>query len=381
MARSAVSGDARLDALAGGVKRLSPNVRVLARFATTADCQLATVGFTARVDFDGLLTGTTFAAPYGQSPFAFRRGNTFEESLRRDGHAPLLGLLRRKLGFDITDARVASMREADWGRASLARRARATTERVRQIVHRTPDAPNLLDGAVLTRSVAGVRSYFEADALAARFDEPIRAGEIKSFPTIDGQADPEKVGAAMAQVAIYILLLEELVDQVGGDADALVSQEALLITPRDTGLQPTMCAKRVHWEVRRARRILDAAPDAAELADSLPDGLPTFSAVADTTADPDARLEAAERLADAVGTAYKPACLAACGMARFCRHRAHDVGDPAVVGGQLVRLVPGVGSVDRVAELADGAQASDAEAPVAAQLTRARRLLDRYGVS
>jgi hypothetical protein len=72
----------------------------------------------------------------------------------------------------------------------------------------------------------------------------------------DGQADPHNVGAAVGQVAIYILLLQELVARVGGKPQ-LVSTDALLITPRNTGLQPTLIEKSVSREIDRARRILD----------------------------------------------------------------------------------------------------------------------------
>lgn len=368
----------RIEALAGGAKKRSADVRALARFAANSGCRLATLGFVARVDFDQLLVGTRLEAPYGQSPFAFRRGLRFEERLRADGHRPMLELLRDHLGYGVEGARVVNLREGfpkSW--AGMAARAARTEALVREIVAGRAEAPNLLDGAVLGREVGGLKAWFEADAVAARFDGPIHAGEVKSFPTVDGQADPEKVGAAVAQVSIYILLLRELIARAGGDP-AQVSSEAMLITPRNTGLRPTMTLKDVGREIDRARRILDGVPRAEEILDGLPAEVPGFGAIASRAEGPAARIAAAERLAEAVGTRYQPSCLSSCGLARMCRERAHRAGDPARVGAQLVRLLPRVGSIDRAGELARGARPYVDEQPVALELVRAERLLARY---
>ncbi|WP_437656845.1 hypothetical protein [Sorangium sp. So ce1182] len=369
----------RLASLAGDAPRRRANVRELARYAATSSCNLAVAGFAARVDFDRLLQGTSLAAPFGQSPFAFRRGNRFEELLRRDGHEPLLALLKENLGYDTAGAKVANLREGQpRNKAGLEGRAKTTAELMKKIIAGSKAAPNLIDGAVFQREVGGVLAHFEADAVAARFGQPVHVGEIKSFPTVDGQADPDKVGAAVAQVSIYILLLRELVERVGGKPE-IVSTEALLITAKNTGLQPTMCVKPVGREVDRAARILDQAPTVDEVAASIPASTPAFAAVA--TGDEAARLDALAKIADVVGTAYQPACLASCGLSRFCRERAHDDGAPCRMGGQLVRLLPGIASLDRAGELGRGAPAAVEEAAVADQLVRAARLRERLGLA
>jgi hypothetical protein len=300
----------------------------------------------------------------------------FEQLLRQDGHRPLLEEFERELGYDVRSARVVNIRNQELYGKTLRARAEATERFVRAIVEGAPDAANLLDGAVLTRSIGGATAYFEADAIAARFDDPIHVGEIKSFPTVDGQADPDKVGAAVAQAAIYILLTRSLVDRVGGDAD-MVSDSALLITPRNTGLQPTMTIKAVGREIERATRILDRVPNIGEIVASVPTGLPTFAAVASKEAPESRRVEAALAIAEGAGTNYQPSCLSSCGMARLCRERAHFCGSPARFGRAFTRLLPGVESLDRVTALARGAPANEHEAPVAEQLIRAERLLAR----
>jgi hypothetical protein len=368
----------RLARLASKAPRRPADVRMLARFAANGDCRLATLGFAARVDFDRLLRGTRFEAPFGQSPFAFRRGTRFEGRLHENGYAPLLDLFRTHLGYGAADAGVVDVREGfEKSYQGMTARAQHTELLVRKIVKGAKDAPNLIDGAVLTRVVGGIRAFFEADAVAARFEEPIHVGEVKSFPTVDGHADPEKVGAAVSQVAIYILLLRDLVGKVGGLPE-LVSSNALLITPLNTGLRPTLTMKAVGREVDRAHRILARAPDATQIAAALPDGLPTFAAVADEAAPERARVAAVSRLADEVGTTYRPVCLSACGLSRLCRYRAASAGEPARVGASLVRLLPGVRSLDRVGELVDGATALPEERPVAEQLVQAARLRERF---
>src|SRR5262249_54049589 len=158
-----------------------------------ADCNLATLGFAARIDFDQLLVGTRFEAQFGQSPFAFSRGLAFERMIADHGYAATLDLLRTRMGFSVADARIINLLSAYPKNAlGMGLRADQTRVLVRQLVSGDPSAPNLIDGAVLQAIVGGVPARFEADALAARFGGPIHAGEIKSFPVVDGRADPEK---------------------------------------------------------------------------------------------------------------------------------------------------------------------------------------------
>jgi hypothetical protein len=82
-------------------------------------------------------------------------------------------------------------------------------------------------------------------------------------------------------------------------------------------------------------------------------------------------------IADHVGNCYEPSCMSHCGCARLCRERARAVGDPARLGAGTVRLLPGVRSLDRAAELARGAPATFEEAAAARQLARAVRVAGR----
>ncbi len=359
--------------LRGTAPRRSPTVRVLAAYSGHTDCSLATLAFGASVDMDKLLVGTPFQVQFGQSPFAIRRGEQFERSMRADGYSKTLELLRTKMHFGVADARIINLRDGyERNHRGMRLRANVTRGLIEKIVARAADAPNLMDGAVLTATIAGQQAFFEADAIAVKFDSPIHAGEVKSFPVVDGRPDPDKLGAALDQVAVYILLTQELVDRAGGDPDDAVSMMAMLIAPRNVGLSPTLETQDVTGRVHRVRGLLRSTVPMAELAAGLPAGV--FGQIADTGADPAARLDLLDSLAEQVGTKPKSSCLSTCGAARYCRARGVAAGAPVIGGDQVVRLLPGIASLHRAAELASGAPPSGIETPVAHQLVRASRL-------
>jgi hypothetical protein len=370
------SRPAGLEDVRGRAPKRAPNVRVLAGFSAHADCALAAVGFAAGVDFDHLLKGTPYEAPFGMSPFAFARGESFERSLAADGYGPLLALLREQMGFDVTDARVVNLRGVyPRNRDGMRLRAHETRTFLRDIARRDPSAPNLIDGAVLETEIGGIAAHFEADSLAARFGGEIHTGEVKSFPVVDGRCEPDKLGSALDQAAIYTLLTARTVEAAGGDP-VIVSPKALLITPRNVGLRPTLSVIDVSRRMERTELLLSRAPDIRELARELPHGT-SFGPVADPGSEPEPRIEALHGLADQVGTRYVSSCVTGCGLYRFCRSRARACGSPSLVGEKGARLLPGVASLDRAAELAAGAPASMVEYPVAEQLALAARLYDR----
>jgi hypothetical protein len=367
----------RLDEIRGPAPRRSPSVRVLAAFAQNTDCRLATLGFAAGVDFDRLLKGTRFQPAFGQSPFAFARGLAFEKMLRDADYALTVGLLRGPLGLPATGARVANLRDGfPAGPGRMPARAKATADLLRFILRGDPAAPHLIDGAVVRGTVGGVDAFFEADALAARdAGGEIRVAEVKSFPKVDDRVDPDQLGSALDQSAVYVLLTREAVAALGGDPDKLVSDRVMLITPRNVGLTPTLSEQRVTARVARVRRVFASIPDAADVAAATPADI-SFGPVADDTADEQRRLATLHDVADRVGTAYTPGCLATCGNARFCRARAVAAGSPCVSGTAAVRLLPEVLTLGRAESLTRGAVPTPAEVPVATLLERAGRLID-----
>jgi hypothetical protein len=366
----------RLDDIRGKAPQRSPNVRTLAAFAQHTDCRLASAAFAARVDLDRLLVGTRLAAPFGQSPFALSRGHAFEDLLRKNDYAAFIALLRGLPGFPAGAVHAVNLRVGfPKGLDLMERRARATADLLRKIVRKQAGAPDLIDGAVLTATVGGRPAYFEADAAAALARSVLRVAEVKSFPKVDERVDPAKLGAALDQAAIYILLVRALIAELGGNPERLVPERALLVTPRNVGLTPTLSEQNVGPRVRRAGQMLAAVPSAADVAATVPAGL-SFGLVADTSLPERRRLDVLHVLADRIGTAYQPACLSNCGNARFCRQRAFAAGSPCLTGLAAVRLLPGIATIDRAAELSEGTAPSAGEAPAPALLRQAGRLYD-----
>ncbi len=365
-----------LDHVRGRAPTIRPNVRRLAAFASVHSCPTAAVAFAARVDTNRVLAGTAAEMPYGQSPFAIGRGVAFEALLRRHGHAELRRVLAEGLGVDFSLAAIENLREGyQPNRTGLTLRASVTRTRMAEIVGALPE-PIVLDGAVLRADIGGLPAFFEADELAIGVGGEIIVGENKSWPVVDGRpTDDEALGAALDQAATYILLGRRTLDDAGVDP-SFVSGNAVLVTPRNTGLAPVLHHQNVDGRVRRVERLLRAVPEVTDIAASIPPSV-TFDRIADLSLPEEARLEAFAQVTEEVGRVYEPAsCLTSCGFAWACRQCVFGSGDPAVAGGLVARALPGVASLRRVAELGRGAPASAAEAPAAAPIARAGRLYD-----
>jgi hypothetical protein len=189
----------------------------------------------------------------------------------------------------------------------------------------------------------------------------VRVAEVKSFPKVDEQVDGDKLGAALDQVSLYILLCREEVERLGGDLEGLVSDHALLVTPKNVGMTPTLSQQRVGPRIARMDKVLRSVPKVEDVAASLPAGI-SFGPVADAARGEASRVDALHDLADRVGTAYTPNCLASCGNAKLCRERAFRHASPCLGGSATLRLIPGIATLSRADELSRGAPPTPAEA-------------------
>jgi hypothetical protein len=355
---------------------LRPSVRRLAAFADVHGCPTAAVAFAARVDTNRVLAGTSLEMPFGQSPFAIGRGMAFEALLRRHGHAELRRVLTEGLGVDFAHAGIENLREGyQPNQTGLKLRASVTRTRMAEITS-TPADPVVLDGAVLRAEVGGLPAFFEADEMAIGVGGEIVVGENKSWPVVDGRpTDEEALGSALDQAATYVLLGRRTLDDAGIDPGR-VSTEAVLVTPRNTGLTAALHRQNVDGRVRRIERLLAAVPQVSDIAASVPSNV-TFAVAADTSLPEEQRIDAFFETSDRLGRVYEPpSCLSSCGFAWACRQCAFSAGDPAVAGGLVARALPGVVNLTRVAELSHGAPASAVETSVAAPIARAGRLYD-----
>ncbi len=77
----------------------------------------------------------------------------------------------------------------------------------------------------------------EPDALAFRVGEHLELVEIKSYPIIDGQADPGKLSSTAGQAAVYHTALRATLDRLGFDPELLV-WSVILVAPRNFGRTP-----------------------------------------------------------------------------------------------------------------------------------------------
>jgi hypothetical protein len=360
----------------GQAPEIRANVRRLALFANVHSCPTAAVAFAARIDTSRALAGTSMEMPFGQSPFAIGRGVAFEALLRRHGHAELRRVLTEGLATDFSFAAIENLREGyQPNRAGLRMRATVTQTRMAEIADGPPE-PVVLDGAVLHADIGGLPAFFEADEMAIGVGGQIIVGENKSWPVVDGKpTDEDALGAGLDQAATYVLLGRQTLQQAGVDP-ACISDSVVLVTPRNTGLAPSLHRQDVASRIRRIERLLSAVPDVQETAAATQTSV-TFDAVADQTLPEAVRLEAFGAVTDVLGRVYEPAsCLTSCGFAWACRARLFGEADPGLVGGLVARALPGIASLSRVAELGQGAPASPAEAPAAGPLARAGRLYD-----
>ncbi|NEC22510.1 hypothetical protein G3I50_30335, partial [Streptomyces parvus] len=74
------------------------DARALAALAANPGCKRRALLDGAGVDKGVLATALGSPAPFGQSQFAFMRGNAFEAKVKADGGAELLRLLYERLG-------------------------------------------------------------------------------------------------------------------------------------------------------------------------------------------------------------------------------------------------------------------------------------------
>ena len=361
------------DAVLGGAATRTPTVAALSAYAAHTDCPTAAVALAVRADLDTVCADTEYASSFGQDPQAFRRGESFERRVKSEGYARLTALLQEHAGFPEGPLRVADLRTGfPRNRAGLKARAAQTRKLLAAIAGGEPEAPNIIDGAVLEVSIGGRTAYFEADSVAAFDGGRIHVGEIKSFPKVDGRVDPDKLGAACDQAAWYVLLVRRALEAEGGDP-AIVSDEVFIITPQGVGLTPTLTPIAVARKVERAERLLRDAPDPAALTREVPAGV-SFPSADDDSAT---RMTKLERLLDTVGTTYRPECLADCGLARLCRERAFEARAVEMTSAQVIRFLPGVRDLRRAAELSRGAAPTASEAHAGDLLARAGRLYDR----
>ncbi|MFI6205238.1 hypothetical protein ACIBAI_02405 [Streptomyces sp. NPDC051041] len=369
----------RLAELRGpGVPAKALDARALAALAANPGCRRRAVLDGAGVDKTALAGALGSPAVFGRSQFAFMRGHAFESRVKADGGAVLLRLVHEKLdpGAEppYSDARVPDL-SAPGPEGRTTRTALALREAT------GAGGWTLLDHPMLALDVAGAPVFLEPDAVVVHPDGSWTVVEIKSFPMLDGSADPAKVGAAARQAAVYVLALEEAAARLGArpeetppasrDRDAgggapvpRVRHRILLVCPKDFSNLPTASAVDVRRQRAVTSRQLARLTRVADIVDALPEG---------TCFSPELPAEELTAAVESVPAVYAPECLSACELAFHCRARARAAGAVTALGRPVRAELGGLATVDDVLAAVRG-EAGDPRDPAVAALRRAAAL-------
>ncbi|WP_280692667.1 hypothetical protein [Kitasatospora sp. GAS204B] len=329
----------RLAALRGGAEQRGLDARALAALAANPGCRRRAVLDAAGVDKGAVAGRLGRPAPFGRSPFAIARGTAFEARLKADDCAALLEPLRRHLGLPPGDGDRLDTPDL-LPRSGPAVRAARTSEALAEAVAASLADPalwTLLDHPMLRLTVAGAPAYLEPDAVLVHGGR-CTVVEIKSFPVLDGSADPAKVGAAARQAAVYVLALQEAagLDGPSGspqDPGPPGSPEltVLLVCPQDFGQRPVAAAIDVRRELATTRRALARLTRIEELLDALPPGT-SFDLAPDPAGQPTRPVAELTAAVDEVPAVYGPECLSACELGFHCRAQARAAGSVEQIG-------------------------------------------------
>lgn len=336
------------------------DARALAALAANPGCRRRAILDGAGVDKGALASALGSPSVFGQSQFAFVRGNAFEAKVKADGGTELLRLAHEKLDRAAeppTDARVPDLTaQGPQGRTARTELA------LREAATESPGTWTLLDHPMLALDVAGSPAFLEPDAVVVHPDGSWTVVEIKSFPMLDGSADPSKVGAAARQSAVYVLALEQVAARL--DPAPRVRHRILLVCPKDFSNLPTASAVDVRKQRAVTARQLDRLTRIEEIADTLPEG---------TCFSPELPAEQLTEAVETVPATYAPECLSACELAFHCRDRSRADGAVTSLGRPVRAELGGLTTVEDVLAAARG-EAGDPDDPAVAALRRAAAL-------
>ncbi|MFF7983290.1 hypothetical protein ACFZDK_29950 [Streptomyces sp. NPDC007901] len=350
------------------------DARALAALAANPGCRRRAILDGAGVDKTALAGALGAPSAFGQSQFALTRGNAFEAKVKADGGVELLRLVREHLDPGAEPAgraaEVAAVPDlsAIGPEGRTARTALALREAAEAAGHGEDGEGGegggwvLLDHPMLALEVAGSPAFLEPDAVVVHPDGSWTVVEIKSFPMLDGSADPSKVGAAARQAAVYVLALEEVAARL--DPAPRVRHDVLLVCPKDFSNLPTASAVDVRKQRAVTARQLARLTRVQDIADALPEG---------TCFAPDLPAEQLTAAVEAVPATYAPECLSACELAFHCRQRSRAADEVTTLGRAVRAELGGLATVEDVLSAARG-ESGDADDPAVAALRRAAAL-------
>lgn len=370
-----------LDRIRGSLERARANARTVAALTDNPGCARRRVIDAAGIRAYELASNLGHPVARGQSPFAITTGNRFEHRLKKgSGYTLLAEVLKPFVDLPTDALRCADLGEQPGdgkGIPCLQARARRTDDTLAAIARGDAGAPHLVDHPVLVFDLAGAPVYLEPDALALRVGSQLQLVEIKSYPIIDGQADPDKLAATGGQAAVYLLALRATLERLGFDPDCL-RWSVILVAPKNFGRMPVAHEIPLRKKAAALRRVLGALPRVAEVVRPLPRGF-TLDVDPAREMDEAQRRAALDQAVRRLPMLYVPECLASCDLAKYCRHRAIVEDDPSRLGRVARDTLAGVGTLAGALRLArDGAGPDEQPlSDVAAALQNAYRALQR----
>ncbi|WP_328440439.1 hypothetical protein OHA71_31880 [Streptomyces sp. NBC_00444] len=334
------------------------DARALAALAANPGCKRRAILDGAGVDKAALASALGAPSAFGQSQFAFVRGNAFEAKVKADGGAELLRLVHEKL--DRGAEPPARAHVPDLSAIGPEGRSARTALALREAAE--AGDWTLLDHPMLALDVAGSPAFLEPDAVVVHPDGSWTVVEIKSFPMLDGSADPAKVGAAARQAAVYVLALEQVAARL--TPAPRVRHRVLLVCPKDFSNLPTASAVDVRKQRAVTGRQLARLTRIQDIADALPEN---------TCFSPELPAGELTAAVESVPATYAPECLSACELAFHCRDRSRAADAVTSLGRSVRAELGGLTTVGDVLAAARG-EAGDPDDPAVAALRRAAEL-------
>lgn len=371
-----------LDQIRGAMEPARSNARAIAALTSNPGCTRRRVIDAARVPAHVVAERLGHPVTRGQSPFAIASGNLFELRLKKKSDYALLAeALREHVRLPEKGLRVENLGRAPGlrvGDAWLEERARKTEKVLAAIARGDADAPHLVDHPVLVFELGGLKVYLEPDALAFRVGTQLQLVEIKSYPIIDGQADPSKVSSTAGQSAVYLLALRATLERLGLDPNIL-RWSVLLVAPKNFGRTAVAHEVPLKKKSLALERVLRRVPATSSLLEGLPSNFTLDVVPAGDKPLTEKQREVLETAVRQLPMRFVPECLASCDLARCCRAQAIADDDPARLGRAVRDAMAGVATLHDALRLAtNGARPGEAAVrDVAEALQDAHRALSR----
>jgi len=327
--------------------------RRLEQYAANPRCEANVRAALAGVPMLEVARGIGLSPPFGQSPFALQRGQSFERTLFEDDATPLRRALveRKVLPANATGFVDLRLRRGGGPVETLVVAAERFEKLLRSWAATTGDArmqlPTLVAGATLRTPTDEIgEGLLALDVLtvhpAAR-PAPItlRVGEVKVYPDRGGFTDSVELATARAQAGTYVHVLQRTIDDLGLGRDLHVATDGFLVLARPASNQPSVRAgEDLTFQAARAREMFARLRPIREAHAA---GAVTAQAVL------------------AAPKHYGDACLSFCELADHCREEALRAGLPTALGEDLARFLGEV-TLHRALELLRGEEAtSEAE--------------------